>query len=58
MNISLQNIDKVNAQITAVVEPADYQEKVANAIKDFRTACSDISETIKSICSVSLFHAK
>ena len=36
MNISLQNIDKVNAQITAVVEPADYQEKVANAIKDFR----------------------
>ncbi len=36
MNISLQNIDKVNAQITAVVEPADYQEKVANAIKEFR----------------------
>lgn len=36
MNISLQNIDKVNAQITAVVEPADYQEKVTNAIKEFR----------------------
>ena len=36
MNISLQNIDKVNAQITVVVEPADYQEKVANAIKEFR----------------------
>lgn len=35
MNISLQNIDKVNAVITAVVEPADYEEKVAKAIKDY-----------------------
>lgn len=35
MNISLQNIDKVNAEVTAVVEPADYEDKVAKAIKDY-----------------------
>ena len=28
MNITLQNIDKVNAEMTAVIEPADYEEKV------------------------------
>ncbi|MCR5312840.1 MAG: trigger factor [Bacteroidaceae bacterium] len=36
MNISLQNIDKVNAELTAVIEPADYTEKFAKAIKDAR----------------------
>lgn len=36
MNISLQNTDKVNGVLTAVVEPADYSEKVAAAIKEFR----------------------
>ena len=34
MNISLENIDKVNAVMTAVVEPADYTEKYEKAIKD------------------------
>ncbi len=33
MNISLQNIDKVNAELTAVIEPADYTEKYAKAVK-------------------------
>lgn len=35
MNITLQNIDKVNAEMTAVVEPADYEEKVDKAIKEY-----------------------
>lgn len=34
MNISLENIDKVNAVITAVVEPADYTEKYNKALKE------------------------
>ena len=34
MNISVENIDKVNAVMTAVVEPADYTEKYEKAIKD------------------------
>lgn len=34
MNISLNNIDKVNAELTAVIEPADYTDKYAKAIKD------------------------
>ena len=34
MNITLQNIDKVNAEITAVIEPADYMEQYTKAIKD------------------------
>ncbi|MBP3213984.1 MAG: trigger factor [Bacteroidaceae bacterium] len=34
MNISIENIDKVNAVMTAVVEPADYTEKYEKAIKD------------------------
>ncbi len=34
MNISVENIDKVNAVVTAVVEPADYTEKYEKAIKD------------------------
>lgn len=35
MNISLTKADALNATLTAVVEPADYEEKVAKAIKDF-----------------------
>jgi trigger factor len=34
MNILVENIDKVNAVMTAVVEPADYTEKYEKAIKD------------------------
>lgn len=34
MNISLQNIDKVNAEVTVVIEPADYTEQYTKAIKD------------------------
>ena len=34
MNISVENIDKVNAVITAVVEPADYTEKYEKAVKE------------------------
>ncbi len=34
MNISVENIDKVNAVITAVVEPADYTVKYEKALKD------------------------
>ncbi len=34
MNISLNNIDKVNAEMTAVIEPADYTEKYNKALKD------------------------
>ena len=36
MNITLENIDAVNAVITAEIAPADYEEKVKKAIKDFR----------------------
>ena len=36
MNISLQNIDKVNAVLTVQIEKADYQEKVDKALKDLR----------------------
>ncbi len=34
MNISLQNVDKVNAVLTAEIEPADYAEKYAKALKE------------------------
>ena len=34
MKISLQNIDKVNAELTVVIEPADYTDNYAKAIKD------------------------
>ena len=34
MNISVEYIDKVNAVLTAVVEPADYTDKYEKAIKD------------------------
>ena len=34
MNISLQNIDKVNAEMTVVIEPADYAENYKKGIKE------------------------
>lgn len=34
MDITLKNIDKVNAELTAVIEPADYEEKVEKAVKE------------------------
>lgn len=34
MNITLNNIDKVNAELIAVVEPADYTDKFNKALKD------------------------
>ena len=34
MNFTLNNIDKVNAELTAVIEPADYTEKYNKALKD------------------------
>ena len=34
MNISLQNIDKVNAELSVTIEPADYTDKYAKAVKD------------------------
>lgn len=35
MNLTLQNIDPVNAELTAVIEPADYEEKVKKAVKEY-----------------------
>ena len=34
MNISIQNIDKVNAEMTVVIEPADYAENYKKGIKE------------------------
>ena len=36
MNVSLQNIDKVNALLIVKMDKADYQEKVDKALKDLR----------------------
>ena len=36
MNITFENIDAVNAVITAEITPTDYQDKVKKAIKDFK----------------------
>lgn len=36
MNISLQNVDKVSAVLTAQIEKTDYQEKVEKALKTLR----------------------
>lgn len=36
MNISLENIDKLNGVITVVVEPADYEKAYADQLKDLR----------------------
>ena len=40
MNVSFENVDKVNALITLKIEKADYEGKVAEAIKDFRKKAS------------------
>ena len=37
MNVSLQNIDKVSAQLTVKLEKADYQEKVCLLYTSFCT---------------------
>lgn len=34
MNISIKNIDKVNAEVTVVIEPADYAAAYDKAVKD------------------------
>lgn len=36
MNISLQNVDKVSAILTAQIEKADYQDKVEKSLKTLR----------------------
>ena len=36
MKISFENADKVNGQLTIVVEEADYNEKVEKTLKDYR----------------------
>ena len=36
MNVSLQNIDKVNALLTVKLEKADYQERVEKSLKNIR----------------------
>ena len=39
MNVSLQNIDKVSAEVTVKLEKADYQEKVDKEIG--RASCRE-----------------
>ena len=36
MNISLENIDKLNGVITAVIEPADYENEYTKKLKDMK----------------------
>jgi trigger factor len=36
MNVSLQNIDKVSAELTVKIEKQDYQEKVEKSLKNLR----------------------
>ncbi len=40
MNISVENVDKVNALLTLTLEKADYEEKVTAAMKDLRKKAS------------------
>lgn len=40
MNISLERVDKVNALLTVTFEKADYEQKVADALKKFRKKAS------------------
>lgn len=40
MNVSFEKVDKVNALVTIKIEKADYEGKVAEAIKDFRKKAS------------------
>ena len=35
MKVTFENVDKVNAKMTVVVEPVDYQTQVKKAIKDY-----------------------
>ena len=42
MNISFENVDKVNGLLTITLEKADYEEKVTAAMKDFRKKIFDI----------------
>lgn len=36
MNVSLQNIDKVSAELTVKLEKADYQAQVDKSLKSLR----------------------
>lgn len=36
MNIVRENVDALNASLTVKIEKADYEEKVANTLKDYR----------------------
>ncbi len=40
MNVSFEKVDKVNALLTIQIEKADYESKVAAALKDFRKKAS------------------
>ncbi len=40
MNVSFEKVDKVNALLTIQIEKADYEKKVATALKDFRKKAS------------------
>ncbi len=40
MNVSFEKVDKVNALLTIQIEKADYENKVAAALKDFRKKAS------------------
>lgn len=40
MNVSFEKVDKVNALLTVQIEKADYEDKVAAALKDFRKKAS------------------
>lgn len=40
MNINLENIDKVNAILSLTIEKEDYEQKVADVLKDYRQKAS------------------
>ncbi|MCF8346610.1 MAG: trigger factor [Bacteroidales bacterium] len=40
MNITTENVDKLNAVLTVTVEKADYEEKVNKVLKDYRRNAS------------------
>ncbi len=46
MNVSLQNIDKVSAELTVKLEKADYQEKVDKELKSLRQK-AQIRDSVK-----------
>lgn len=49
MNVSLQNIDKVSAELTVKLEKADYQEKVDKELKSLRQK-AQIPDSVKVWC--------